>query len=250
MGVPRGRVNTLAGSFQPLVGVEQNASGMPPLPSHCPSAAVTDITDNTRAKIFALCSKMGFQFPSDELSTEDKITLCIIEGYLDLKAGEVWSEVAGELAQEGLRPVTPDRESLQEVLHTHEEKAEETLKIQHELLEEQCKNDDEEELQFYEKLRRSHLMEDTAKREFAEFVQRTSHHKVLQEAKKHQLVTIDSSRTSNVAIGDRFHSVDHHNLNITNFCGRHLSIATTPMKLLAGNDASPQPHKEPATVPQ
>ena len=42
----------------------------------------------------------------------------------------MWYEVAGELAQEGLRPVTPDQESLQEVLHNHEEKAEETLKIQ------------------------------------------------------------------------------------------------------------------------
>jgi len=38
--------------------------------------------------------------------------------------------VAGELAQEGLRPVTPDQECLQDILHTHEEKAEETLKQQ------------------------------------------------------------------------------------------------------------------------
>jgi hypothetical protein len=38
--------------------------------------------------------------------------------------------VAEELAQEGLRPVSPDQECLTEILHTHEEKAEETLKIQ------------------------------------------------------------------------------------------------------------------------
>ena len=38
--------------------------------------------------------------------------------------------MAEELAQEGLRPVTPDQECLTEILHTHEEKAEETLKIQ------------------------------------------------------------------------------------------------------------------------
>ena len=38
--------------------------------------------------------------------------------------------MAGELAQEGLRPVTPDQEALQEVLHSHEEKAENTLRLQ------------------------------------------------------------------------------------------------------------------------
>ena len=46
------------------------------------------------------------------------------------QVGEVWYEVAGELAQEGLRPVTPDQEMLQEVLHSHEEKAENTLRLQ------------------------------------------------------------------------------------------------------------------------
>ena len=47
-----------------------------------------------------------------------------------LQAGEVWYEVAGELAQEGLRPVTPDQECLTEIWQTHEEKAEEILKKQ------------------------------------------------------------------------------------------------------------------------
>lgn len=53
---------------------------------------------------------------------------------MPLQSGEVWNEVAGELAQEGLRPVSPDQESLQEILHTHEEKAEETLKLQVQVL--------------------------------------------------------------------------------------------------------------------
>ena len=47
-----------------------------------------------------------------------------------IQAGEVWYEVAGELAQEGLRPVTPDQECLTEIWQTHEEKAEEILKKQ------------------------------------------------------------------------------------------------------------------------
>ncbi len=47
-----------------------------------------------------------------------------------VQSGEVWYEVAGELTQEGLRPVTPDQECLTNILQTHEEKAEETLRIQ------------------------------------------------------------------------------------------------------------------------
>ena len=48
----------------------------------------------------------------------------------DIKEGEAWYEVAGELAQEGTRPITPDQECLQEILQITERKAEEVLKKQ------------------------------------------------------------------------------------------------------------------------
>ena len=60
--------------------------------------------------------------------------------------------MAEELAQEGLRPVTPDQECLTEILHTHEEKAEETLKTRHELLDEQVRVELLEETRFYDKV--------------------------------------------------------------------------------------------------
>ena len=47
------------GTLQPLMGVEQSACGVPPISSCCPSAAVIDITENMRAKIYTLCCKMG-----------------------------------------------------------------------------------------------------------------------------------------------------------------------------------------------
>lgn len=65
----------------------------------------------------------------------------------------MWYEVAGELAQEGLRPTTPDQEDLQEILQSFEERAEEVIKQQHELMDEQHRTDLDEEYQFYEKLR-------------------------------------------------------------------------------------------------
>lgn len=59
MEVPRGSMNSLAATQQPLVGAEQNACGVPPIPSHCPSAAIIDVTENMRAKVYALCCKLG-----------------------------------------------------------------------------------------------------------------------------------------------------------------------------------------------
>lgn len=73
------------GTTLPLVGAEQNRQGMPPLPSNQPSPAIMDVTENMRAKIYALCTKLGFQCPADSLTTEDKITMCIIQSYLDFK---------------------------------------------------------------------------------------------------------------------------------------------------------------------
>lgn len=47
------------GTEQPLMGAEQNSCGVPPIPTHCPSAAIIDVSENMRAKIYALCCKMG-----------------------------------------------------------------------------------------------------------------------------------------------------------------------------------------------
>ena len=75
MGVPRTEAGALAGqshhrhktfrdthctgTSNPLVGQEQEKCGVPPIPSHQPSAAVIDITENMRGKIYILCCKMG-----------------------------------------------------------------------------------------------------------------------------------------------------------------------------------------------
>ncbi len=92
------------------MGVEQSTCGVAPLPTLTPSPAITDITENMRAKIYALCCKMGegmfiltdfklllntcsyfacacvgFQYTMEGLPTEDRVTLCIVESYLDFK---------------------------------------------------------------------------------------------------------------------------------------------------------------------
>ena len=54
------------------------------------------------------CELPGFENPKG-LSTEERVTLVIIRRFLDFKEGEVWAEVSSELAQENLRPITPDQ---------------------------------------------------------------------------------------------------------------------------------------------
>ena len=47
-----------------------------------------------------------------------------------MQSGEVWHEIAEELMQESLRPVSPDRECISEIMHTYKGKAELVLKLQ------------------------------------------------------------------------------------------------------------------------
>ncbi len=65
-----------------------------------------------------------------ELGMNIDMSGTFIKNYACCQTGEVWYEVAGELAQEGLRPVTPDQECLVEIMQAHETKAENTLKQQ------------------------------------------------------------------------------------------------------------------------
>ncbi|XP_019861488.1 PREDICTED: cilia- and flagella-associated protein 69-like isoform X4 [Amphimedon queenslandica] len=177
MGLPREDKGTLVGTTLPLMGATQNAQGMLPLPTRHYTAAIEDVRENVRAKIYAMCTRIGFSHPSDGINTEDKITLCIVENYLDFKTGEVWYEVGSELAQEGLCPTSPDQECLQEIIHCSEERAEE-------------------------------------------------------EAKERQVTAIDASRP----------------LNVTTFCSRNITIATSPMKILSENKIGTASQVAPATT--
>uniref|UniRef100_A0A1X7TFY1 Cilia- and flagella-associated protein 69 ARM repeats domain-containing protein n=1 Tax=Amphimedon queenslandica TaxID=400682 RepID=A0A1X7TFY1_AMPQE len=193
MGLPREDKGTLVGTTLPLMGATQNAQGMLPLPTRHYTAAIEDVRENVRAKIYAMCTRIGFSHPSDGINTEDKITLCIVENYLDFKTGEVWYEVGSELAQEGLRPTSPDQECLQEIIHCSEERAEE-------------------------------------------------------EAKERQVTAIDASRPSAISLGERFHTTNQSSLNVTTFCSRNITIATSPMKILSENKIGTASQVAPATT--
>lgn len=71
--------------------------------------------------------------------------------------------MAGELAQEVVRPVTPDQEGLQEILQCAEERAEEVTKKQHQLMDEQHGKELDLEYSFYEQVRQRETQRDKDK---------------------------------------------------------------------------------------
>ena len=63
--------------------------------------------------------------------------------------GEVWTELTSELHQENVRPITPDREALEAITRTVEDRADHVLQVQKELLEAQNQQDLIEEQEHY-----------------------------------------------------------------------------------------------------
>ena len=84
------------------------------------------------------------------------------------------------MAQEGLRPTSPDQECLQEIIHCSEERAEEVTRQQHELIDEQHRRDLDEEYQFYEQLRDAQISGERLQEKEEKLILRTTNYKCLQ----------------------------------------------------------------------
>ena len=69
--------------------------------------------------------------------------------YVDVQAGEVWTEVMSELQVENVRPVTPDHEALEAISTAVKMRAEQVKQVQQELLDAQKQQDLMEEQEFY-----------------------------------------------------------------------------------------------------
>ena len=63
-----------------------------------------------KAKIFSVMCKCGFE--GHDLSEDDHMRLAVIRRYAELKQGEVMEDIATELEEALVRPITPDAERL------------------------------------------------------------------------------------------------------------------------------------------
>lgn len=59
MGVEREKSGAIANALKPLMGTFQALQGDIPLPASCPSQAIVDVSENMRAKLYAIFGKIG-----------------------------------------------------------------------------------------------------------------------------------------------------------------------------------------------
>lgn len=227
MGVCRDASGVISDGTRPLSGRLQYMQSTVSLPASCPSLAIVDVSENIRAKLYAIFSKIGFvELPG--LTTDDHVTLTIVEHYLDFKAGEVWNEVLAELEVENIRPITPDKEAVEAISTAIHIRTEQVQQAQCELLEAQKQQDIMDEHEVYAQIRENHRQHDRECKKFTELVARTSKHSVLKAAKDRQALSIEASRSRKVrASSATFHSTELPKLNVTAFCRRHVTINST-----------------------
>ncbi|KAL2913810.1 hypothetical protein HK105_206689 [Polyrhizophydium stewartii] len=135
LGVPQGPDGTIVSvQSRPLLGERQpkiDLAGKGVEPDG--GRAIHELQENLRAKIYSMFCKLGFERFFDSLSGRERIKLALISKYLDFKIGEVWAEIADELAFEGIRPVSPDLDCIQTVHQVVLKKAEGVLQRQMDL---------------------------------------------------------------------------------------------------------------------
>ena len=79
-------------------------------------AARAAAADSTRARVFAVCSLLGFEHLRRTCARADAATLAAVERYVDLREGETWARTERIFAEEGTFPVGPDRAAMDAAL--------------------------------------------------------------------------------------------------------------------------------------
>ncbi|KAJ3343461.1 hypothetical protein HDU93_008120 [Gonapodya sp. JEL0774] len=124
-------------------------------------AAIAELSTNVCSKVYSVLSKLAFESLESStplLTPPERIKLHSVCKYLDFKIGEVWREIAVELEEEEVRPVTPDRECLEVALEVTEVKRAAVKERQAEVLRKQEDHDHEGEVEFMEEFKQQQLL--------------------------------------------------------------------------------------------
>ncbi|XP_063523678.1 cilia- and flagella-associated protein 69 isoform X2 [Pongo pygmaeus] len=191
LGVKRDKNRKIIDTKKPLFTSFQEEQKIIPLPPNCPSIAVMDVSENIRAKIYAILGKLDFEnLPG--LSAEDFVTLCIIHRYLDFKIGEIWNEIYEEIKLEKLRPVTTDKKALEAIITASENIGKMVASLQSEIIESQARQDVQNEQKVYAKIQATHKQRELANKSWENFLARTSNAKTL-KVPSGGVVTVEST---------------------------------------------------------
>ncbi|XP_029299716.1 LOW QUALITY PROTEIN: cilia- and flagella-associated protein 69 [Cottoperca gobio] len=191
--VSRNQHGGIADPRRPILSRYQQDDTQLSFPANRPSAAVLDLSENLRSKIYFIFCKLGFQdLPG--LSRKHYVTLSVIRRYLDFKVGEVWEEISRELSLDGVRPITPDEEALIAVCKITEDKARTVATEQKSILEQQEKEDLGEEELMYTEIKSHWKQRELTAKSWDSYVSKTSNYEILKEVKAQREQYIESSR--------------------------------------------------------
>ncbi|KAL0619614.1 Cilia- and flagella-associated protein 69 [Plecturocebus cupreus] len=233
LGVKRDKNGKIIDTKKPLFTSFQEEQKIIPLPANCPSIAVMDVSENIRAKIYAILGKLDFEnLPG--LSAEDFVTLCIIHRYLDFKIGEIWNEINEEIKLEKLRPITTDKKALEAITTASENIGKMVASLQSEIIESQARQDVQNEQKVYAKIQATHKQRELANKSWENFLARTSNAKTLKKAKRLQEKATEASRYHEQPQNSIFHPTDIKGLNTTVPSGGVVTVESTPARLVGG----------------
>ncbi|XP_069572821.1 cilia- and flagella-associated protein 69-like isoform X2 [Brachyistius frenatus] len=219
LGVTRNQDGGIADAQRPVLSHHQQDDFQLSFPANTPSAAVLEISENLRSKIYSIFCKLGFQeLPG--LSTKDYVTLSIIRRYLDFKVGEVWDEISREVSLDGLRPISPDEESLRAICRIAEDTARRITAEQNSIVEQQQKEDISEEELMYTEIKSHWKQRELTAKLWDNYVYKTSNYEILKEVKAQREKYIESSRPKPKHEDAAIHPAEH-------FIGHIMAVENT-----------------------
>uniref|UniRef100_A0A2K5IHI6 Cilia- and flagella-associated protein 69 ARM repeats domain-containing protein n=1 Tax=Colobus angolensis palliatus TaxID=336983 RepID=A0A2K5IHI6_COLAP len=221
LGVKRDKNGKIIDTKKPLFTSFQEEQKIIPLPANCPSIAVMDVSENIRAKIYAILGKLGKKFSSNLQES-----ICFI--------GEIWNEIYEEIKLEKLRPVTTDKKALEAITTASENVGKMVASLQSEIIESQARQDVQNEQKVYAKIQATHKQRELANKSWENFLARTSNAKTLKKAKRLQEKAIEASRYHKRPQNAVFHQTDIKGLNTTVPAGGVVTVESTPARLIGG----------------
>ncbi|KAM9340187.1 cilia- and flagella-associated protein 69 [Symphorus nematophorus] len=217
--VSRNQHGEIADPQRPILSLHQQEAAQLSFPANEPSAAVLELSENLRSKIYSIFCKLGFQeLPG--LSAKHYVTLSIVRRYLDFKVGEVWEEISRELSLDGVKPITPDEEALSTVCKIAEDTARRVAAEQNSILEQQEKEEIREEELMYTEMKSHWKQRELIAKSWDSYVSRTSNYEILKEVKAQREKYIESSRPKPKHEAAAVHPTEH-------FIGQVMSIERT-----------------------
>ncbi|EFN87177.1 Uncharacterized protein FLJ21062-like protein [Harpegnathos saltator] len=131
IGVKRRADGSIGDRELPQMGSRQRADTYSSKLSADSSPTIVDMIGSVRSKIFSIAkiierdgaryeiADKHYKILLDALPTEDRVTMCCVNEYLQLKLGQMWAEVARYLEQAGITPLSVDAQLISNMVQWH-----------------------------------------------------------------------------------------------------------------------------------